>query len=71
MLKVFGADSFKQMQAEKRKTQIVSAELRKLIRKVEIGGDYAYLEARTERQALDVARFLKTAEGWKTTPLHR
>ena len=35
-------------------------------------GDYATLEARTDRQGvLDVAGFLKTAEGWKVTPVRR
>jgi len=37
-----------------------------------VRGDYATLEARTDRQGvLDVAGFLKTAEGWKVTPVRR
>ena len=72
LLEVFGADGFKQMQAEKRKTRIAPAELRKRIQKVEISGDSAYLEARTDRQGvLDVAAFIKTADGWKVTPVRR
>ncbi len=72
MLQAFGADGFKQMQDEKRKSRVSPAELRKRILKVEITGDYAYLEAKSDRpNVLDVAAFEKTAEGWKVTPVRR
>ena len=72
MLDGFGMDGFKQMQAEKRRTRVAPEERRKLIQKVEISGDYAYLEAATERKGvLDIAGFQKTADGWKVTPVRR
>ena len=68
----FGMDGFKQMQAEKRRTRVAPAERRKSIQKVEISGDYAYLEAATERKGvLDIAGFQKTADGWKVAPVRR
>lgn len=72
MIEAFGKDGFKRMQDEKRRTRLPPAERRKRIQKVEIKGDYAYLEAATERQGvLDIAGFLKTADGWKVTPVRR
>ena len=72
MLKAFGADGFKQMQAAKKAARLPDAERRKQIRKVEVKGDYAYLEAESERKGvLDVAGFEKTAEGWKVAPVRR
>jgi ketosteroid isomerase-like protein len=72
MLKAFGADGFKQMQAAKKAARLPEAERRKQIRKVEVKGDYAYLEAESERKGvLDVAGFEKTAEGWKVAPVRR
>jgi len=72
MLKAFGADGFKQMQAAKRAARVAPAERRKQIRKVEVRGDYAYLEADSgQRGVLDVAGFQKTAEGWMVAPVRR
>ena len=72
MLKAFGADGFTQMQAAKRAARVTPAERRRQIRKVEITGDYAYLEAESGRQGvLDVAGFLKTSQGWKVAPVRR
>jgi len=72
MLKAFGADGFKQMQAAKKAARLPDAERRKQIRKVEVKGDYAYLEAESERKGvLDVAGFEKTADGWKVAPVRR
>jgi hypothetical protein len=72
MVKAYGMHGFRQMQAEKRKNRVPPEERRKRIQKVEISGDYAYLEAATERKGvLDVAAFLKTADGWKVTPVRR
>lgn len=72
MLKAFGIEGFKQMQAARRGARVPAAERRKQIEKVEVSGDYAYLEARSERKGvLDVAGFLKTPEGWKVAPVRR
>jgi len=72
MLKAFGADGFKQMQAAKKAARPPDAERRKQIRKVEVKGHYAYLEAESERKGvLDVAGFEKTADGWKVAPVRR
>lgn len=72
MIKAYGMHGFKQMQAEKRRTRVPPEERRKRIQKVEVSGDYAYLEAATERKGvLDAAAFLKTADGWKVTPVRR
>ena len=72
MLKAFGADGFRQMQAAKKAARLPDAQRRKQIRKVEVKGDYAYLEAESERKGvLDVAGFEKTAEGWKVAPVRR
>lgn len=72
MLKAFGADGFRQMQAAKKAARLPEAERRKQIRKVEVKGDYAYLEAESERKGvLDVAGFEKTADGWKVAPVRR
>ena len=72
MLKAFGADGFRQMQAAKKAGRLPEAERRKQIRKVEVKGGYAYLEAESERKGvLDVAGFEKTAEGWKVAPVRR
>jgi hypothetical protein len=72
MLKAFGADGFRQMQAAKKAARLPEAERRKQIRKVEVKGGYAYLEAESERKGvLDVAGFEKTAEGWKVAPVRR
>ena len=63
---------FEQMRAEKRKTRLPPEQRRKQIQKVEVSGDYAYLEAESERKGvLDVAGFEKTAEGWKVAPVRR
>jgi len=72
MLKAFGADGFKQMQAAKKAARLSDAERRKQIVKVEVKGDYAYLEAQTgTKGVLDVAGFEKTADGWKVAPVRR
>ena len=72
MLKAFGADGFRQMQAAKKAARLPEAERRKQIRKVEVKGDYATLEAESERKGvLDVAGFEKTAGGWKVAPVRR
>jgi hypothetical protein len=72
MVKAFGIEGFRQMQAAKRAARVPAAERRKQIEKVEITGDYAVLEARTERKGvLDEAAFLKTVDGWKVTPVRR
>ena len=72
MLKAFGADDFKQMQAAKKAARLPEAQRRKQITKVEVKGDYAYLEAESERKGvLDVAGFEKTADGWKVAPVRR
>lgn len=72
MVKAFGLEGFKQMQAERRKNRLSPAERRKQILKVVITGDYAYLEATSERPPLlDVAGFVKTPEGWKVAPVRR
>lgn len=72
MLKMYGADSFKQMQAAKKATRVPEAQRRKQIVKVEIIGDYAYLEAEsTPKGSFDVAGFEKTAGGWKVAPVRR
>ena len=72
MLKAFGADGFRQMQAARNAARLPEAERRKQIRKVEVKGDYAYLEAESERKGvLDVAGFEKTADGWKVAPVRR
>jgi len=72
MLKAFGADGFKQMQAAKKAARLSDAERRKQIVKVEVKGDYAYLEAKTETKGvLDVAGFEKTANEWKVAPVRR
>ena len=72
MLKAFGADGFKQMQAAKKAASLPEAQRRAQIKKVEVKGDYAYLEAESERKGvLDVAGFEKTADGWKVAPVRR
>jgi hypothetical protein len=72
MLKGFGADGFRQMQAAKRAVRLAPAERRKQILKVEVRGDYAYLEASSDRKGvLDVAGFERTAAGWKVAPVRR
>lgn len=72
MLKAFGAPGFEQMRAEKKKARLPPEQRRQQIRKVEVRGDYAYLEAESERKGvLDVAGFEKTAEGWKVAPVRR
>ena len=72
MVKAFGIEGFKQMQAAKRAARVPAAERRKQIQKVEITGDYAYLEAETEQKGVpDVAGFAKTADGWKVAPVRR
>ena len=66
MLKQFGADGFKQMQTERRKSTPQGEARRKQIEKVVVDGDNAVLEARphgenyTERMRLS-----KTKDGWK------
>ena len=51
------------MRAEKKKARLAPEQRRKQIQKVEVKGDYAYLEAESERKGvLDVAGFEKTAE---------
>jgi len=72
MLKAFGAPGFEQMRAEKKKARLAPEQRRQQIKKVEVKGDYAYLEAESERKGvLDVAGFEKTAEGWKVAPVRR
>ena len=72
MLKAFGRHGFEQMRAEKRKARLPPEQRRQQIRKVEVTGDYAYLEAESERKGvLDVAGFEKTADGWKVAPVRR
>ena len=72
MLKAFGAPGFEQMRAERKKARLPPEQRRKQIVKVEVKGDYAYLEAESERKGvLDVAGFEKTAEGWKVAPVRR
>jgi hypothetical protein len=72
MLKAFGAAGFEQMRAAKRKARLPPEQRRRQISKVEVSGDYASLEAESERKGvLDVAGFEKTAEGWKVAPVRR
>ena len=54
------------------KARVPPEQRRKQIQKVEVKGDYAYLEAESERKGvLDVAGFEKTADGWKVAPVRR
>ena len=72
MLKAFGAPGFEQMRAEKKKARLPPEQRRRQITKVEVSGDYAYLEAESEKKGvLDVAGFEKTADGWKVAPVRR
>ena len=72
MLKAFGASGFEQMRAEKKRTRLPPEQRRKQIVKVEVKGDYAYLEAETDRKGvLDISGFEKTADGWKVAPVRR
>jgi len=72
MLKAYGRHGFEQMRSEKRKARLPPEQRRQQIKKVEVKGDYAYLEAESERKGvLDVAGFEKTAEGWKVAPVRR
>ena len=72
MVKAFGIEGFKQMQAAKRAARVAPDARRKQIEKVEITGDYAYLEAKTQQKGvLDVAGFERTAAGWKVAPVRR
>ncbi|MCE9659204.1 MAG: hypothetical protein K8R60_11645 [Burkholderiales bacterium] len=72
MMKAFGPEGFKQMQATRKAERLPEAQRRKQIVKVEVSGDYAYLEAESSRKGvLDVAGFEKTAEGWKVAPVRR
>ena len=73
MLKAFGVPGFEQMRAEKKKARLPPEQRRLQIKKVEeVKGDYAYLEAESERKGvLDVAGFEKTADGWKVAPVRR
>lgn len=72
MVKAFGIEGFKQMQAAKRAARVAPDARRMQIEKVEITGDYAVLEAKTDRKGvLDVAGFEKTAGGWKVAPVRR
>jgi len=61
----FGADGFKQMQAERRKSTPQGEARRKQIEKVVVDGDNAVLEARNGPNDVDVARLVKTKDGWK------
>ena len=64
-VKQFGEDGFKQMQAERRKSTPQGEARRKQIEKVVVDGDSAVLEARSGPNAVDVARLVKTKDGWK------
>jgi hypothetical protein len=65
MIKQSGADGFKQMQAERRKSTAQGEARRKQIEKVVVDGDKAVLEARDGPNSVDVARLAKTKDGWK------
>ncbi|MET0209692.1 MAG: hypothetical protein ABW220_11675 [Burkholderiaceae bacterium] len=72
MLKAFGKEGFEQMRAERKKTRVAPEVRRKQIRKVEIDGDYAYLEADSDRKPLlDVAGFEKIGSTWKVAKVRR
>jgi len=72
MLKAFGVPGFEPMRAEKKKARLPPEQRRLQIKKAEVKGDYAYLEAESERKGvLDVAGFEKTADGWKVAPVRR
>ena len=72
MMKAFGPEGFKQMQAARKAERLPEAQRRKQVKMVDISGDYACLEDETRRKGvLDVAGFEKTAEGWKVAPVRR
>jgi len=60
LLKEVGADGFKQMQAERRKSTPQGEARRKQIEKLVVDGDKAVLETSIDRSRLE-----KTKDGWK------
>ena len=65
MLKQLGAESFKQMQIEKRKSVLQGEARRRQIEKVVVDGDNAVVEARSGPNDVDVARLVRMKDGWK------
>lgn len=66
-LKQFGADGFKQMQTERRKSTPQGEARRKQIEKVVVDGDKAVLTVRNGPNDVDEAPLEKTKDGWKIT----
>lgn len=64
-IKQFGAEGFKQMQIEKRKSTLQGEARRKQIEKVEVKDNHAVLEARNGPNDVDLAPLTKTKDGWK------
>jgi predicted ester cyclase len=67
MLQQFGADGFKEFQTRMRETVPQGEARRRTIEKLTVDGDTAVLEARSGPHAVDVARMVKTKDGWKIT----
>ncbi len=65
MLKQLGADNFKEMQIERRKSTPQGEARRKQIEKLVVDGDKAVLEVRSAPSIVEVARLARTREGWK------
>lgn len=61
----FGADGFKQMQTERRKSTPQGDARRKQIEKVVVVGDKAVLTVRNAPNDVDEAPLEKTKDGWK------
>jgi len=66
-LKQFGAEGFKQMQIERRKSTAQGETRRKQIEKVVVDGDTAVLEVRNGPNDVDQVPLAKTNDGWKVT----
>jgi hypothetical protein len=64
-IKQFGAEGFKQMQTERRKSTPQGEARRKQIEKVVVDGDNAVLNARDGPNSVDEVRLAKTKDGWK------
>ena len=64
MVKMFGADGFKQFQ-DKMRAGAQGEARRKQIEKVDVKGDYAVLEARDSPNVVTEQHLLKTKDGWK------
>lgn len=65
MIESFGADGFKAFQTTRRASTPQGAARRRQIETVVVDGDNAVLEARSGPNDVDVARLVKTRDGWK------